>query len=161
MLPMLCVYLLHLLPVGSGLLANAYKSILNARHMYGKCCSVGNPLETLQGFLGHLSKKHGTFVQKKRDICPDIFGTFADRSGTALGQYWDASRTWPSKRQGFAPKTDGSGTFVRKKRDICPKNAGHLSGHSSLEIELENRDRDRDRDREKLACSHRKSSAIV
>ena len=40
-------------------------------------------------------------------------------------------------------------TFVPKMRDICPKNAGHLSGHSSLEIEIEIEYRVRDREREK------------
>jgi hypothetical protein len=38
------------------------------------------------------------------------------------------------------------GTFVHFSQDICPKNAGHLSGHSSLEIEIEYRVRDRERE---------------
>lgn len=38
------------------------------------------------------------------------------------------------------------GTFVHFSQDICPKNAGHLSGHSSLEIEYRVRDRERDKD---------------
>lgn len=36
------------------------------------------------------------------------------------------------------------GTFVHFSQDICPKNAGHLSGHSSLEIEYRVRDRERE-----------------
>jgi hypothetical protein len=33
-----------------------------------------------------LLTKSGTFVRKKRDICPDIFGTL-------MGQVWDKGRT--------------------------------------------------------------------
>lgn len=32
---------------------------------------------------------YGTFVPKTQDICPDIFGTFADNRGTRMGQGWD------------------------------------------------------------------------
>lgn len=93
LLPVLCLICWHLLSIDSGLRTVAYKCTADVRKMLSDWKSVGNRLEDFQCAMGHLSIFCGTFVPKTRDICPDIFGTFADKRGTRMGQGWDMDST--------------------------------------------------------------------